>query len=78
LSDKVDPKADPICKQLLENEINICIVTKSDQRLANVITKKYLNRKNANNNIDEATYLNMTLEDKIASNSNEITKIKRF
>jgi len=40
LTDKIDPKADKICSQLKSSGINICVVTKGDKKLANIITKK--------------------------------------
>lgn len=40
LSDRVDTKAEKICLQLLDHEIQICVVCKGDKKLANIITKK--------------------------------------
>lgn len=38
----MDPKAERICSQLNKHNIKICVVTKGDKKLANIITKKYL------------------------------------
>jgi len=40
LSDRLDSKAERICSQLSKHNIKICVITKGDKKLANIITKK--------------------------------------
>lgn len=40
ISDAIDKSAERICGQLLLQEIKVCIITKGDYKLANIIIKK--------------------------------------
>lgn len=42
LKDQIDPNAEKICEQLQYQGIKVCVTTKGDQKLANIISKKFL------------------------------------
>jgi len=52
LGDKLNSLAPPLCKLLTANNIKVCIVTKGDKKLAQIITKKHLSLKNEDNNFE--------------------------
>lgn len=78
--DEIDPQAERICDQLHMQEIKLCIITKGDFKLANIIIKKHLkmqeddkkrNNKKENKNEDQirSTSANIGSKSGLASRS---------